>query len=97
MQYKVQDLKKVEEIKNYYKISFDAQDLLGNGAFAMVRLCSKVFDQLPFNNDSFQNSKLSTQYADTKYAIKMMRKSHIDTNKIYKSLLENEIDILRDL
>lgn len=26
-----------------------------------------------------------------------MRKSHIDTNKIYKSLLDNEIDILREL
>lgn len=63
----------------------------------MVRLCSKVFDQIPFPGDSYTNSKLSTQYADTKYAIKMMRKSHIDTNKIYKSLLDNEIDILRDL
>lgn len=27
----------------------------------------------------------------------MMRKQNIDTNKIYKNLLENEIDILRDL
>jgi len=53
MNQKVEDLKKVEEIKNFYKISFDAQDLLGNGAFAMVRLCSKVFDQLPINNESF--------------------------------------------
>jgi len=27
----------------------------------------------------------------------MMRKSHIDTNKIYRGLLDNEIEILRDL
>lgn len=41
---KVEDLKKVQNIKDFYKISFEHTDLLGNGAFAMVRLCSKVFD-----------------------------------------------------
>ena len=94
---KVQSVKKVNDIKSFYKIGLNSQDLLGNGAFAMVRLASKVFDNsLP--NDSYQNSKLSTQYTDNnKYAIKMMKKSHIDTNKIYKGLLDNEMSILRDV
>ena len=96
---KVEDLRKVDNIKDFYKISFESTDLLGNGAFAMVRLCSKVFDQPKSNLDDTvaNNSKLSTQSAENKYAIKMMRKSNIDTNKIYKSLLENEIGILKEL
>ena len=42
---RVENMKKIDDIKSYYKISFDGHDLLGNGAFAMVRLASKVFDQ----------------------------------------------------
>lgn len=33
---------------------------------------------------------------DKKYAIKMMKKSYIDTNRIYKNLLHNELEILRE-
>ena len=99
---RVENMKKIDDIKSYYKIGFDGQDLLGNGAFAMVRLGSKVVGQisgLHTNDSSCQNlnSKLSTYNTDNKYAIKMMRKSHIDTNKIYRGLLDNEIEILRDL
>lgn len=32
---------------------------------------------------------------NNKYAIKIMRKSYIDTKFIYKSLLDSEIEILR--
>lgn len=42
-------------------------------------------------------TKLSTKSGENKYAIKMMRKSNIDTNKIYKNLLDNEINILREM
>ena len=34
---------------------------------------------------------------ENKFAIKIMRKDYINTNKTYKILLENEISILREL
>ena len=41
-------------------------------------------------------SKAATQYSEKKFAIKMMKKSYIDGNKIYKNLLHNELSILRE-
>lgn len=65
----------------------------------MVRLCQKVIgDTAGLNNDPTYNCKLLAPHLiDNKFAIKIMRKGHIDSNKIYKTLLENELGILREL
>ena len=93
---KISDVRKVDNFKEYYNISNDQTDMLGNGAFAVVRLGTKV----PENQRMGSGNKLmhnathnghTVRYMETKYAIKMMRKSYIDVNKIYKSLLHNEM------
>ena len=43
---RVDSIKKVNSIANHYKISYESEDVLGNGAFAMVRICQKVIDQV---------------------------------------------------
>ena len=39
---KVKELQKVHKIEDHYKISYKYVDILGNGAFGTVRICSKV-------------------------------------------------------
>ena len=93
---KISDVRKVDNIKEYYNISNDQTDMLGNGAFAVVRLGTKVPDTQ--GTDSSKKLKHNAthisptmRHMESKYAIKMMRKSYIDVNKIYKSLLHNEM------
>lgn len=75
--------------------------MLGNGAFAVVRLGSKIEykSSATCGSDNKNNTNFghTSRYIDSRYAIKMMKRSYIDVNKIYRGLLQNEIQILREL
>ena len=43
---RVEEVRKIHDIEDHYRISYEPFDLLGQGAFATVRLATKVIDNL---------------------------------------------------
>lgn len=102
---KVKELQKVDKIDDHYKISYKYVDILGNGAFGTVRICTKVSKEGPKVNkyrDGTNKKGIESQIIQQKkekekrYAIKIMDKQLIDNSKTYQQLLKNELEILRE-
>ena len=75
----------ISNIEELYTISYIEKDVLGSGAFGIVRKCK---EKQKGDLGKFRNNN------GVEMAIKMIRKSDIQNSKTYTSLLLNEIDIL---
>lgn len=93
-------MKKIEHIGNFYNISYKYFEILGTGAFGIVRPCRKVGMSSVTGSKTRINSLISTQMSslelDSNCAVKIIPRKKVDRSKTYKQLLQNEFDILNE-
>ena len=98
-------MKKIENINNYYHISWKFFEILGNGAFGCVRPCKRAKGNdvdthtMTTKSSRITNSLLSSknqQMQDMQYAVKIIPRKKVDRSKTYKQLLQNEFEILSE-
>ena len=92
-------MKKIEHIGNFYNISYKYFEILGTGAFGIVRPCKKAGMSSIQGSKIRANSLLSTMSnaeLEQNCAVKIIPRKKVDRSRTYKQLLNNEFQVLSE-